>query len=145
MANVFKLACEVAIILTLNLAVLLKIDLSSEDVSESFIGVMLIFANVVLPVIALVSGILICTSNPPSRQQPARTVVSRQLQLCVHAFRRFYLTPMHCLYVDGGADLDRALGLASAKSARIANPMLQDSGEELNPLGLDGPLDGPRM
>ena len=64
MANVFKLACEVAIMFTLILAVLLKIDLSSEDVSESFIGVMLIFANVVLPVIALVSGILICASNP---------------------------------------------------------------------------------
>ena len=125
-------------------AVLLKIDLSSEDVSESFIGVMLIFANVVLPVIALVSGILICTSNLPSRQQPARTVVSRQLQLCVHAFRR-YLTPMHCLHVDGGADLDRALGLAPAKSAKISNPMLQYSGKDLNPLGLDGPLDGPRM
>jgi len=44
---------------------------------------------------------------------------------------------MHCLHVDGGADLDRALGLASAKSARIANPMLQDSGEELSPLGLE--------
>ena len=64
MANVFKLACEVAIMFTLILAVLLKIDLSSEDVSESFIGVMLIFANIVLPVIALVSGILICASNP---------------------------------------------------------------------------------
>jgi hypothetical protein len=48
-----------------------------------------------------------------------------------------YLTPMQYVCIDGGADLDRALGLAPAKSAKISNPMLQYSGKDLNPLRLE--------
>ena len=59
-ANLFKVATEVALLVSLMLVVLLKIDLSKEDVpgGEAFVGFLLLLSNTVLPGSFLVSAIL---------------------------------------------------------------------------------------
>ena len=59
-ANLFKVGAEAALLATLMLIVLLKIDLSQEDVpgGEDFIGVLLLLVNTVLPAASLAIGIL---------------------------------------------------------------------------------------
>lgn len=60
-ANFFKVGAESALLVTLNLIVLLKIDFSKENVpgGEDFVGVLLLLANVVLPGVSLAVAILI--------------------------------------------------------------------------------------
>ena len=50
-ANVFKIMAEIALLLTLMLIVLLKIDMSKEDVpgGEAFVGFLLLLSNTVVP------------------------------------------------------------------------------------------------
>ena len=50
-ANLFKISAEVALLATLMLVVLLKIDLSKEDVpgGEAFVGFLLLLSNTVVP------------------------------------------------------------------------------------------------
>ena len=58
-ANLFKVGTEVALLMTLNLVALLKIDLSKEDVpgGEDFVGLLLLVSNVALPGASFVVGI----------------------------------------------------------------------------------------
>jgi len=50
-ANLFKIVAEIALLATLMLIVLLKIDLSKEDVpgGEAFVGFLLLLSNTVVP------------------------------------------------------------------------------------------------
>ena len=59
-ANVFKVGAETALLVTLNLIVLLKVDLSRENVpgGEDFIGFLLLLTNTALPAGALVIALL---------------------------------------------------------------------------------------
>ena len=59
-ANAFKLGSEIALLLTLMLAVLLKIDLTKEDIpdAEDTIGLALLYANTVPTAASLVLAIL---------------------------------------------------------------------------------------
>ncbi len=59
-ANAFKIGAEMALLVSLMLIVLLKIDLSKEDVpgGEDFVGFLLLLSNTVLPGIALVIGFI---------------------------------------------------------------------------------------
>ena len=57
-ANVFKVGIESALCFTLCLAILLRVDLSKEDVGEAFVGVMMLLSNTVMPGAALAIGLL---------------------------------------------------------------------------------------
>ena len=57
LANKFKLATECSLVLTLIFSILLKIDLSKEDITSEHVGVMLLFVNVVIPAGQLTLGI----------------------------------------------------------------------------------------
>ena len=59
-ANSFKVATEVALLVSLVLVVLLKIDLSKEDVpgGEAFVGFLLLLSNTVLPGVILAYAML---------------------------------------------------------------------------------------
>ena len=59
-ANAFKLGSEIALLLTLMLAVLLKIDLTKEDIpgAEDTIGLALLYANTVPTAASLVLALL---------------------------------------------------------------------------------------
>lgn len=59
-ANLFKVGAEASLLVTLMLIVLLKIDLSKEDIpgGEDFIGGLLLLSNTVIPGGALVLAIL---------------------------------------------------------------------------------------
>jgi hypothetical protein len=58
LANKFKLATECSLVLTLIFTILLKIDLSKEDITSEHVGVMLLFVNVVIPGGQLLLGVL---------------------------------------------------------------------------------------
>ena len=57
-SNRFKLATESALMLTLIFAVLLKVDLSKEDIDETTIGVVMLFNNSVIPSMAIAASVL---------------------------------------------------------------------------------------
>ena len=59
-ANVFKVGTEAALLVSLILVVLLKIDLAKEDVpgGETFVGFLLLLSNTVLPGSSLFVAIL---------------------------------------------------------------------------------------
>lgn len=59
-ANIFKVGAEAALLVSLMLIVLLKIDLSKEDVpgGEAFVGFLLLLSNTALPGASLVLAIL---------------------------------------------------------------------------------------
>jgi len=58
LSNKFKLATECSLVLTLVLTILLKIDLSKEDISADMIGVVMLGLNVVVPGINLTLGLV---------------------------------------------------------------------------------------
>jgi len=58
LSNKFKLATECSLVLTLILTILLKIDLSKEDISADMIGVVMLGLNVVVPGINLTLGLV---------------------------------------------------------------------------------------
>ena len=57
-ANLFKLFCELALLMTMMLSVLLKIDLSRQDLTTDTIGVWLILINSVWPVVGIATGLV---------------------------------------------------------------------------------------
>ena len=57
-ANIFKVGVEVALLFTLTLAMLLKVDLEKEDVGEDLVGALLILSSIILPGATLVVGVL---------------------------------------------------------------------------------------
>ena len=59
LANSFKMATEVSLVITLSLCVMAKVDLSLEDVSEDFVGAMMILVNTVFPGVSLAAGIVV--------------------------------------------------------------------------------------
>lgn len=70
-ANIFKVAAEMALLVSLMLIVLLKIDLSKEDVpgGEDFVGFLLLLTNTALPGGALVIAIL-CFGFDVNKPEP---------------------------------------------------------------------------
>jgi hypothetical protein len=68
-ANIFKVGVEVALLFTLTLAMLLKVDLEKEDVGEDLVGALLVLSSTILPGATLVAAVL--SQGVPSR--PART------------------------------------------------------------------------
>lgn len=64
-ANLFKVGSEVSLLVTLMLAVLLKIDLSKEDIpgGENFVGSLMFISNTTIPGSSILIG-LICKHQP---------------------------------------------------------------------------------
>jgi hypothetical protein len=56
-ANYFKVATEVTLLVTLTLAVMLRFDLSEEDIDADTVGNLMLFFNVCIPLTALVIGV----------------------------------------------------------------------------------------
>jgi hypothetical protein len=57
-ANIFKVGTEVTILLTLTMSILLRFDLSEEDISEDFVGVLLFCSSTIIPGATLALGVL---------------------------------------------------------------------------------------
>jgi hypothetical protein len=57
-ANMFKVGAECALSLTLTFAIMLRFDLSNEDVTESFVGMMMLVSTTIVPGASLMVGIL---------------------------------------------------------------------------------------
>jgi hypothetical protein len=57
-ANMFKVGAESTLSLTLTLAVMLRFDLSNEDVTEAFVGTLMLFSSTILPGASLTIGVL---------------------------------------------------------------------------------------
>ena len=74
-ANLFKVGAEAGLLVSLMLIVLLKIDLSKEDVpgGEDFVGFLLLLTNTALPGGALVIAIL-CFGFDVNKPEPADIV-----------------------------------------------------------------------
>lgn len=64
-ANLFKVGSEVSLLVTLMLVVLLKIDLSKEDIpgGENFVGSLLLLTNTGIPGGSILIG-LVCKHHP---------------------------------------------------------------------------------
>eukprot|EP01052_Picozoa_sp_SAG31_P050700 SAG31_NODE_11691_length_1006_cov_1.467475_2_plen_96_part_00 len=56
-ANIFKVATEITLTVTLTFATMLRFDLSKEDVGPDFIGVILCMCNLIGPSVGLLWGI----------------------------------------------------------------------------------------
>jgi hypothetical protein len=57
-ANMFKVGSELALVMTLALAVMLRIDLSTEDIDVDTVGFLMLLTTTVVPGTTLVLGIL---------------------------------------------------------------------------------------
>lgn len=69
MPNCFKMGTEMALLFTLILAVLLKVDLADEDISADFVGQMMLVVNVAFPGLSFMAGI--CGFGFGEGHQPA--------------------------------------------------------------------------
>ena len=56
-ANMFKVGTEITLLMTLTLAILLRFDLSDEDVSVDFVGTLMLFSTTSVPSATLTVGI----------------------------------------------------------------------------------------
>ena len=61
----FKVGTECTLCATLTLAVMLRFDLSDEDISESAVGILMLCANTIVPGAALTLGVLTQGLNIP--------------------------------------------------------------------------------
>ena len=57
MPNCFKMGTEIALLFTLVFIVLLKIDLTNEDITTDFVGQVMLAINVVIPGLSFVAGV----------------------------------------------------------------------------------------
>jgi hypothetical protein len=57
-ANMFKVGAESALSMMLILAIMLRFDLSNEDVTEGFVGTLMLFSSTILPGASLTIGVL---------------------------------------------------------------------------------------